>query len=191
MDREIERVLGASATGWRELVGIALLAAWLLLTLLYNAWRAPMRRLVRPWDGAMLLPGWRLFSGIPRHLTLWVRELPDHGPPGAWRELRVRPSRLPVGGLVELESQRARLVYQFMDDLTRGGVAQPAAERGVPLQGIVAFLTQQTDWSRCDRLEFQIVYRARAPERPGSGVAPAAILYRSPAVACRRGADER
>jgi hypothetical protein len=173
-----------NVTSWVGFLGVAILAIWFLLTLLYNIRRKLMRRLVRPWDVAMLLPGWRLFTGIPRHLSVFVRGVSEHGPVGDWKELGFFASSSKLDWLLEIEYQKAYLVYLFLDDLTDASTngGSVSVQDRVAYQGLVRYLWQQTSWSRYDTIQFQIVQRISQVNGAGQGAAAATILFSSPEV---------
>lgn len=185
-------MFGETSPNPAESIGVLVLWGWLLLTLLYNGFRGPMRRVIRPWDVAMLIPGWRLFPGIPRHLVLLVREVGTDRPPGAWEEIRFFDGGGTVGGLWETRFPPAFLVYLLMNDLVEDPrrESDPSYQQRLPYLALVAFLRQQAGWSGRGAFQFQILQRIPSPGGAGMPSAPAATLYRSPEVHASRTSHE-
>ena len=102
-----------------EAIVVFVLASWLLATIGYQIFGARLRGFTRRWDIFRWLPAYDLFSGTPRDLRLYYRDLLPGGELTAWQEVALCSSHKWSHALWHPRGRTLEAIGSVVDDLAR------------------------------------------------------------------------
>jgi len=98
---------------------VLVLATWLVATIVYQIFGARLRGFIRRWDIFRWLPAYDLFSGTPRDLRLYYRDLLPAGELTAWQEVALCSNHKWIHALWHPRDRALEVIGSLVDDLAR------------------------------------------------------------------------
>lgn len=124
-----------------EWLVIALLAAWLAVTVIYQLRLRRLMPVMTRWDVFRVVPRWHLYPEVPHSLRLYYRDRDAAGQAGEWREIPLRCCNLPGHAIFNPElfaPDAVSSLIEFLCDTVRRADPPPPERlrQTVGLQGV-------------------------------------------------------
>lgn len=157
-------------TGMEWLV-IALLAAWLAATVIYQLWLRRLMPVMARWDVFRVVPSWHLYPEVPHSLRLHYRDRDATGQAGEWREIPLRCCNLPGHALFNPEifapDAVSSLIEFLCDSVRRADPPTPERLRQtVGWQGVWLHVANEPRAPGTTERQFEVRQQALAPGAP-------------------------